>query len=79
MGSTSSLKNLQKSRKCTLRTFVFDIKVASKPFFKKLSMTRFGFKQFLMFCLTFPENGCNFVNQKIAKNLKSAIFKRPQY
>ena len=79
MSSTSSLKNLQKTRKCTLRTFVFDLKVASKPFFKKLSMTRFGFKQFLMFCLTFPGNGCNFVNQNIAKNLKSAIFKRPQY
>ena len=40
--STSSIKNLQKTEKCpfqTLRPFVFELKVASKPFSKKSPMT----------------------------------------
>ena len=42
--STLSIKNLQKPGKCsfqTLRTFVFELKVASKSFSKKLLMTKF--------------------------------------
>ena len=57
--STSSHKNLQKTEKYsfqTLRTFVFELKVASKPFSKKTN--------------SFPENDFNFVNQKFAKNRK---------
>ena len=44
MVTASSLKNLQKTEKYlfhTLRTFVFQLKVASKPFSKKLYMTKF--------------------------------------
>ena len=57
--STSSHKNLQKTEKYsfqTLRTFVFELKVASKPFSKKTN--------------SFPENDFSFVNQKFAKNRK---------
>ena len=44
--STSSLKNLQKIEKCsfhTLRTFVFELEVTSKPFSKKITITKFWF------------------------------------
>ena len=71
--STSSLKNMQKTEKWpfrTLRAFVGKLKVASKAFSKKLSMTKFWFNQVIMFCLPFPENGFNFLNQKYAKNWK---------
>ena len=73
MVSTLSLKNLQRFEKCTLqrlRTFVFELQVASKPFSKKLPMAKFWFKAFWMLCLTFPENGFNFVTQKFVKNWK---------
>ena len=73
MVSTSPPNNLQKTEKFSLqtfRTFVFELKVLSKPFSKKLPMTKFYFKQFLMFCLTFPEKSFNFVTQKFAKNWK---------
>ena len=56
------LKNLQKSEKCyfeTLRIFIFDIKVASKPLSKKLY-------------LSFPGNGFNFITEK--KILKNEYF-----
>ena len=46
--SAPSLENLQKAKKChspTLRTVVFDLKLASKPFSKMLPVTNFGFKQ----------------------------------
>ena len=79
---TLPLKNLQKTENCsfqTLRIVDFELKVASKTFSKKLPVTKFWFKLFLMFCLTFPENGLNFDNQKFAKKQKSTIFKRPQY
>ena len=62
---------MQKTEKCYIqrfRTFAFDLKVSSKPIFKKLSMTNFGFKQFLTLFLTFPGitffNSFNFVAQK---------------
>ena len=45
--STSSLKSLQKTEKYAfemLRTFVFELKVPSKPFSKKLPMIKFWFK-----------------------------------
>ena len=45
--STLLLKNLQKTEKCpfqTLRTFVLELKVPSKPFSKKLLVTQFWFK-----------------------------------
>ena len=47
MASTSSLKNLQETEKCpfqTLRTFGFELKVASKPFSKKPPTTKFWSK-----------------------------------
>ena len=69
--SISSPKNLQKTKKCpfqTLRTFLFELKVPSKPFSKKLLMTKFWFKYFWTFCLTILKNDFNFVNQKLTKN-----------
>ena len=45
--STWSCRNLQKTVKCPfqrLTTFVFEVKVASKTFSTKVSMTKFSFK-----------------------------------
>ena len=73
MVRTSSLKNLQKCEKWpfqTLRTFIFEVKVASKKFSKKFPMARFWFKQLWTLCLAFPENGFTFITQKFAKNWK---------
>ena len=70
IASISSIKNLQKIEKCyfqTLRKFVFQLNVATKSFSMKLLMTIFWFKQFMKFCLTFLENGFNFVTQKFKK------------
>ena len=58
MVSTSSLKNLQKTEKCTfqkLRTIAFEVKVASKPFSKKFTMAKIWFKKYSTLSLTFPE------------------------
>ena len=77
--STSLLKNLQKTEKCsfqTRRTFAFELKVVSKPFSKKRPMTKFWFKYFWTLCIIFPENGFNFITQKFAKKLKNTLFKR---
>ena len=68
--SFSSLKNLQKSEKLPfqmLKTFFSQLKIASKPFSKKLIMTKFWFKHFLMSCVTFQESGINFVTRKFQK------------
>ena len=48
MISTSSLKNSQKLKNVleTLRTFICDLKVASKPFSTKLLLTKFCLKNF---------------------------------
>ena len=73
MVSTSLLKNVQKTEKCSfqrVRTFIFELKVASRPFSKKVIMAKFWFEYILTLCLSFPENGFNFVNQKSAKNWK---------
>ena len=46
MVSTSSLKNLQKTERCSfqrLSTFVFQLQVASKPFSRKLRQPHFNF------------------------------------
>ena len=70
MISISSLKNLQKTGKCSfqmLTKFAFELKVARKPFSKKVPMTKFWFKYFRTLSLTFPENGFKFVTQKFAK------------
>ena len=59
-----------KTEKCNFqrfRTFVFDLKVASKPFSKMLPITNFRFKRV---CFAFPDNCFNFVTQKLAKNGK---------
>ena len=48
-----------------LRTFVFDLKVVSKPFSTKLPMTNYEFKWCWRLSLAFLENGFNF-----AKNWK---------
>ena len=50
-----------------LRTFVFELKVASKSISKKFPMTKFWLKSFSMFCRTFPRNGLNFVTQRLQK------------
>ena len=68
MVSTLPLKNLQKTEECPfqmLRTFVFELKVASKPFSEMLNLTNFGFKTL---CLAFTVSGFNFLVQKFAKN-----------
>ena len=75
MVSTLSIKNLQKPKKniCYFQTptiFVLELKESWKPFSNKVPMTKFSFTQFLMFCITFPENGFNFVAQKLQKNWK---------
>ena len=41
-----------------------EIKESLEPFSKNVPMY---IKQFLMFCLTFPENALNFVTQKLQK------------
>ena len=64
---TSSLKNVKKSEKChfqRFRTFVFDVMVASKPFYKRLLMNKFGFTQF---CLAFSKNSFNLDFLKFGK------------
>ena len=57
--STSSIKNLQKTKEChfePLKTFAFDLKVASKLFSKMFSMSDFEFTQFCMYALPcFPQ------------------------
>ena len=47
---------------------VLELKEASKPFSKNVPMTKFWFKQFLMFYLTFPTSEFNFLTQKLQKN-----------
>ena len=77
MVSTSSIKNFQETKKCYFQTpviLVIELKESSNPFSKKLPMTIFWFKQFLMFCLTFPQNDFNFVDQKFQK-LKISLSK----
>ena len=54
----------------SLRTFVFHLKVVSKPFSKVLAKTKFGFKMNWKCCLPFSKNGFNFVTQKFAKKGK---------
>ena len=76
MVSTSSLKNLQKTKKCSfqmLPTFTFELKIALKPFYEKVLMYKFWFKKILTLCFTFPENGFKFVTQKLIKNWKMHI------
>ena len=65
---------MQINEKChfqRLRTFIFDLKVASKRFSKRLLMTSFRFKGFFwIHYLAFPENGFNFVTQKFERKWK---------
>ena len=73
MVSTLSLKNLKKSEKCsfqTLRTFVFELRIALKIFSKKLPMTKFLFKYFSALCLIFTQNVFYFATQKFEKKWK---------
>ena len=77
MVSTSSLKNLQKTRKCpfqTLTKLAFEAKIRSKSFSNKLPTPKFGFKQSWTFCFTFPENGFHFVTQQFAKKTEKCPF-----
>ena len=70
MVSTSSIKNFQETKKCYFLTpaiLVIELKESSNPFSKKLPMTIFWFKQFLMFCLIFLQNDFSFVDQKFQK------------
>ena len=72
MISTSSIKNLQKTKKCYFQTstiLVLELKEASKQFSKKVPMTKFWFKQCFMFCLNTPKKGFNFVTQNLPKTV----------
>ena len=76
MVTTLSLKNFQITDKGSFQTltiFAFELKVAWKPFYKKLPMTKLWSKTCSTLCLTFPENGFNFVSQKFAKNWKETF------
>ena len=53
-----------------LRTFIFDLKIASKLFSRKLSVANFEFNQSWKLCLNFLEIGLNFVTEKFAKGWK---------
>ena len=70
--STLLLKNLQKTEKCpfqTLRTYSFlTSKYLQNHFLRSFLGPNFDLNDFEYFCLTFPENGFNFVNQKLAQN-----------
>ena len=61
---TPENQGLKKCHFQTLRTLIFEIIVASKPFSKIFSMRNFKFK----LCFSFPENYFNFVTQECAKN-----------
>ena len=76
MVSTSSLRNLQKLQKGSfqmLRTFVFELKVASRTSSKKLPMSKLEFKHSWMLCRTFRESCFNFDTEKLAKIWKILI------
>ena len=57
-----------------LRTFVFDLRVMSKPFSEKLPATIIEFKSSRRLIFTFPENGFNFLTQKFAKKTEKCSF-----
>ena len=70
MASILPIKNFQKTKYCYFQTptiIVLEFKEAPKAFSKKVPLTKFWFKQFFMFSLTFPENAFNFVTQKLQK------------
>ena len=70
--STSLLKNFQKMKQShfqRFRTFVFEVKLASKPFSEILPMTNFEFKRSWKLCNAFLENSFNFATQNFAKNV----------
>ena len=61
----------KKARKCScqrLGTLAFELKVASEPYSKILSMTRFWIEWFWRLRLTFLANGFNLSNRNVAKN-----------
>ena len=68
-------KFVKKEKECYFQmvtTFV-DLKVASKPFSKNLTMKNFWFRQFSRFCFVVRENSLDFVTQKLAQNGKLRI------
>ena len=78
MVSTSSLKNWKKTENFLFqipRTFVFHLKVASKPFSKKLPMNE-GFLEALS---CFRRKQFQLRHSKICKKMKNAIFKRSEH
>ena len=78
MVSTLSPKTLEKTEKGpfqTLTTFLFELKVASKPFSEKVLLIKVPFKQFKTLRLIFLENSFNFVTQNVAKSLENGLFK----
>ena len=71
-------QTLQKTEKCpfqTLRTFVFKLKVASKPFPEKLLLTKFRLKKFWTLCPIFPENSFNYAAQKFQRLISMTLSK----
>ena len=74
---TCSLKNVQKNYKIhfqTLRTFVFDFKVASKPISKILPLANFKMKPYWRLRFAFSQNGFNFVPPKFTKKVQNITF-----
>ena len=75
---TSSFKNLQESEKAhfqTLRGFVFELKVTSRPFSKISSISNFRLEQFSKLFPPFPENGVDFFTQIILLKRENCLFK----
>ena len=80
--SISSLKTLQKTEKCPfqiLTTFVFELKVASKPFSTKFFMTKSDLNSFPHFVSLSLKLVSTSSIKNLQKTKKNAIFKRPQY
>ena len=82
MISISSLKTSQKTEKCPfqmLTTFVFELKVASKPLSTKFFMTKLDLNSFShLASLSLKMVSTSSINN-LQKTKKNAIFKHPQY
>ena len=83
MVSISSIKKFEKKKeKChfgMLKTFVFDLEVASKPFSKMPAITNLDFNSFnFRLCVVFPENSFIF-SLKNLKKVRNALFQRSGY
>ena len=75
-GFNFRIQKLAKNWKMTiqvLRTFVFELKVASKSFYKNIPRAQFWFKWLRTFCLNFPENVLTSSLKNFKKTQKSSF------